>query len=631
MTPGLAVSSRNPDWAGDRLGYWPSYAGLQPAQRAAYLGWLNAGRSYSAIGIGYVFLFFYGVERRILLDALRDESARAEVPALLAEVARLRDLYGPRSKSVRSYFNELLSLASGLFSTPDAAPPPHLIESPAWTAGALISLGHLVDNAQPIPASWAMLWAQMSASATTVPPRSRWQPIAAEVAILFSEEYAKRYGTGLVIKAPRSRLSFTHRGAASNRTRLNFELPYPDVMRVGAPVRPLQALLSDIVTQLEPLRSARRRNASPATQASVLPGPLRERYVAESLNLLKGVVQLAIGADCFGVLEAKALFAAAHMPPKAKFNKRDATTLIQALEAIGFGIEPDVRFGGAPVQPAQKVVVFPLTSERVHAPTTAYSAAVLQLHLGYGVAAADGALHATETAVLLARVAERLRLSQPETNRLAAHATQLAINPPNLARALGKARLLDLSLREGLAHTLVEIANADGRVDASEVKLLERIYKTLGLDGDRLHSDLHRVATGQRPGVRATKLDQQLIEDKLRESAQVQVMLAEIFVAVDEGAPASLSPPCADSVFGLNAAHSALLGKILDSGDTIERTAFEDLADVLGLLPDGAIEAINEAAIEQTGGLLLDGDDPIIIDPDGRQVLRAEFATEVEQ
>lgn len=45
--------------------YYPSYKGLTPSQRIVYLKWLT--NPYSEIDIGYVFIFYYGLERHLLL------------------------------------------------------------------------------------------------------------------------------------------------------------------------------------------------------------------------------------------------------------------------------------------------------------------------------------------------------------------------------------------------------------------------------------------------------------------------------------------------------------------------------------------------------------------------------------
>ena len=57
------------------FGYYPSYENLSAEQRRCYLEWLAAGREDvdpSQRSLGYVFMFFYGLERRILVEGDRD-------------------------------------------------------------------------------------------------------------------------------------------------------------------------------------------------------------------------------------------------------------------------------------------------------------------------------------------------------------------------------------------------------------------------------------------------------------------------------------------------------------------------------------------------------------------------------
>ena len=45
INPTLAVNMASPDIEGTSFGYWPSYDGIPPEARAAYLLWLAGGRS----------------------------------------------------------------------------------------------------------------------------------------------------------------------------------------------------------------------------------------------------------------------------------------------------------------------------------------------------------------------------------------------------------------------------------------------------------------------------------------------------------------------------------------------------------------------------------------------------------
>src|SRR3546814_12035174 len=91
------------------MGYWPSYAEASPEERRAYLNWLSEGRSHPDCDIGYVFLFFYGLERRVIADSPNDPSARNDWPAIVVELRRLLAIYGEKSGSFNRYAGELLS------------------------------------------------------------------------------------------------------------------------------------------------------------------------------------------------------------------------------------------------------------------------------------------------------------------------------------------------------------------------------------------------------------------------------------------------------------------------------------------------------------------------------------------
>ncbi|MBI2466931.1 MAG: TerB N-terminal domain-containing protein [Candidatus Rokubacteria bacterium] len=88
IDPRLPVDRENPNRAGTDVPYWPSYSSITPSDRAAYLEWLAEGRSRPDAYIGYIFLFFYGLERRALAGPERLKTATAELRAFAVEVER---------------------------------------------------------------------------------------------------------------------------------------------------------------------------------------------------------------------------------------------------------------------------------------------------------------------------------------------------------------------------------------------------------------------------------------------------------------------------------------------------------------------------------------------------------------
>jgi len=106
-----------------------------------------------------------------------------------------------------------------------------------------------------------------------------------------------------------------------------------------------------------------------------------------------------------------------------------------------------------------------------------------------------------------------------------------------------------------IASFLVHTANADGVVSREEVRLLEKVYRMLGIDPQRLYTDLHQHASGAAitpAGVKHVRkpahaprpvavkhefvLDATRIAALKEETARVSSMLADVFVEEAHGA-----------------------------------------------------------------------------------------------
>ncbi|MDE0092081.1 MAG: TerB N-terminal domain-containing protein, partial [Oligoflexia bacterium] len=85
----------------DYLGYWPSYSELNPGQRSMFLKWLSEGKNNTAIDIGYVFIYFYGLEYRVLQE-------NKDLKLVAYEIIKLRKYYAS-NRSFQGYSERLLA------------------------------------------------------------------------------------------------------------------------------------------------------------------------------------------------------------------------------------------------------------------------------------------------------------------------------------------------------------------------------------------------------------------------------------------------------------------------------------------------------------------------------------------
>jgi uncharacterized tellurite resistance protein B-like protein len=279
-----------------------------------------------------------------------------------------------------------------------------------------------------------------------------------------------------------------------------------------------------------------------------------------------------------------------------------------------------------------------------------YQGAALLLHFAAVVATADGEVTESEERHLAEHLERALHLSLGERTRLRAHLSWLLDEPPTLAGIKNRVATLGEDRRASLGGFLISLAAADGLLGADEIKVLTKIYGLLGLEPQTIYSNLHQLMSAAEPAAAepvtmrpaqapreafqippplgaagaesVIRLDLAKVREKLAETSRVSDLLSGIFLDEETAKPTVSPAPLATeddfAIAGLDSAHSALLLRLAGSASW-ERIQVERLAAALGLLPDGALEIINEAAFLRCGAPLIEGDERVEIDD---QILR---------
>ncbi len=651
IDPRQPVSWGNPDRAGQLMSYWPSYSRIEPASRAAFAEWLIRGRSDPDAYVGYVFLYFYGIERRVLVDAKQSDLAREEVDGLLAEVERLRKVY-PGNRSLQGYAASFLSVARLLhrpFRIEELEPPlaGRGLEMPL---ALKIALGAFASTGQPVPPEWALSWTLTSPEISLRTPARRCPE---EFRELFRIRYAE--AGGLTLKANKARISAQYRPASPTfGGPLALTLPdLPDVTVLKAPVRKLQEIAERVCQDLDVYSRwvGRTSDGSSPAAIALLPPELAQGRDSEASLRFAAWVEASLAGAGSAAVPCEDLFAQWPLQTPGRVARRDLEMLSGFLARRGYGLEPDVRFGG-PVAKQGHAVLFRLPEaglDPAGEPSPAYHAAAVLLHLAATLSGADGEVTREEELHLLTHLERALHLSVAERARLQAHLRWLLADPPGMAGLKKRIEPLPESRRHSIGQFLITVAGADGHVSAKEIKLLSKIYSLLGLDPQAVYSDIHTLAAADapppaepvtvRPATAASggfslpkeparasglTLDPRKVEAKLAETEQVASLLEQIFLEEDPAAarPAMVPPvgtaaaePAGETVAGLDVAHSTLLRE-LAARPSWERIEVERLAASFALLPDGALEVLNEAAYARCGAPLLEGDEIIEIEPE---------------
>lgn len=626
IDPNLQVARSGPDTAGVYLSYWPSYSEIRPESRAAYLDWLAAGRPAGA-PIGYVFLFFYGLERRALFDARHDAAAHSEIPVILQEVERLKQLY-PGQRSFQGYASDFLM--AGLMIGGDI--DPRQIEPPmpdgSWELplSAKVALGTFAANKQPIPPIWALSWLCCDPETRLRTPAKRCKQ---EFTTLFRIAYQREFGAGMIVEPPKRTLSLDYRPASagfSGPVSLGIRT-LPDVSQLRKPQFQLRAIAERATSQLDSYSRALgtgRPGDSPSALA-YLPNELgdisRFPSVAPLAAYLASTMQ---GQDSALIALAGLLEHVPELP--ARPSQKQLAALARLIERLGYGLEPAPATYRKAFLDSTVVGLYQLDAANT-VPNRNLDGAIGMLGLCSLVARADGAVTAEEEREIFDQTRRAYALSPVEERRVRAHLAWLGHRPATLNDARKRLTLLSPDQAQQTARLLVTIATVDGHVSPDEVRILTRLYEVMGLSDQQLHADLHQLTT--RPGrslatgsrtptspatgtVGGLELDPTYLRLVQQQTSEIAGVLDSVF-ASDEAKPDPAAMTESDSADDDSAAETSdpyrNLVELLSDRPIWEMTEVSAMARSLGLMSSGAIETINDRAGDLGLDPLLECDD----------------------
>lgn len=621
----LPISHRKVDLAEQLMGYWPSYSQISSEARRAYLEWLAGGRCNPTADIGYVFLFFYGLEQRVLVDVQTDLQAKQEIPLILAEVTRLLSIYG-RSSSFKNYASRFIDYVSlDTFDTKSylKGPPNILCTSYELPMSFRIALGQLVIDKHPLSVDWALAWVLVDSNINKRTPAIR---CADYFEVLFKQNYVTTYGEGFILSPNRTKLKITYFPASSNIPRdLTKNInDLPDVSVVSKHVKKLQEIVDKTTQQLESYSRYLGRNPDSAKISDVifyLPMSLWSENLIVFINEIKEKVLLGPIA-----IELKSFLI--DLGCNVQPSRSQWTELVSNLANIGLGIEPDIFVGAKMPKNDELIVIFQIGKNDINSRSESeYQVAIITLDLASAVALADGDVSEIELNLLQGYIESWVHLSSDQKNRLKAILMLRKNQPSSLLSLKKKLEILPIESRESIAQILIHLVQVDGMVDPAEVKLLEKIYSALQLDRQRLYKDLHTFTTNENcksvGGISQTstkdtkfKLNAERIESLQKETALVSTLLANVFVEEEtqpnkenviepEYEEPSESNP---TLFGLDVEHSAFLRRLITRPQW-SREELLNLAADFDLMLDGALENINESTLDHLDEQIIEGDD----------------------
>jgi len=480
IDPSLSVAREGTDKVGNYMPYWPGYSEIPSQCRATYLDWLAGGRSDPSYDPGYMFLYFYGLERRFVLDQPLD----AEKREILQEVRRLKSLY-PDNGSVQRYLGEFIQLAQLSLVNDDSDLEP-VFDYRGWELplSLKVAIGSRVGRGELLSADWALSWLLCHPERRLRTPATR---CVEEFHALFRLRFEERFPEGLKVNKPRKSLKSTYQSASSEfQAQIEPTLDgakVPDISGLRKPVEIAQEIADEVMDDLDKLSRYLGRNpdgrGSVEAQA-LLPQELWELFPSEELERLKTWAADRVG--CGGLIPVLDVVERLEGTRPEKLSKRILTGAADALARIGYGFAPDPRFALRSPKLDEPVVLFELGESvgQLENVSDDYRAALVEAALGSFVAHADGQITESERKSLLAKATDVDGLSGQEYRRLAANVEWMLAVAPDVALLRRKLKDTGPEAMASIRSALVAAAHADGMIQSEEVAGIEKIYKALG-------------------------------------------------------------------------------------------------------------------------------------------------------
>lgn len=624
IDPGKSVPSVGIDYDGQGMSYWPNYSTIEPRSRATYLKWLAGGRCKPEYNVGYVFLYFYGLERRVFVDRT-DAQERSEI---VAEVERLLEVYG-MNHSIRRYLGAFLEAANILGDPPEDPTPVFDHSGYDVPANVLLVIGNMAARGEALTADWLLSWYMCHPETYPRTPAKRAFP---EFRAYFRHLFDNKFPEGMKLRVPKRRLKLQYHAASGNFVAdLAEQLGnVPDVSGFSKPLVEAGKLADEATDALD--KFSRYLGRNPDGRGTIeahafLPEEIWPYFPCAELDGLRAWVAERIADG--GLVQVENLVARLEGARPDKIGKRQLTGAADALAKLGIGMAPDPRFALRRPKFGEPIVLFELPNgaTSIEDPSAEYQSALLSLVVGTMVAHADGRIDEQEETHLRQQFESNQMLPSAERARLSANLLWMRSVPPDLAQLRTKLKTAPPELQGALGQLAVIAAGADGRVDPEEVKVIERLYKAMGLDTGKVYSDLHALTTNGEPVTvrsadtgtgeyaippapateRSFTLDASKISSVMQDTAKVANVLGDIFS--DDDAEEEMDDADAedrDDVFaGLDSQHRPVAA-ILVTREHWSDEDFATLTEEHQLMSSGALETINEWAFERFGYALIE-------------------------
>lgn len=627
--------------------YYPTYAQILPNERATYLNWLSLmgrGQIVPDLARGYLFLYFYGLERRSLVDG--DSGS-----GIISATRHLLEGYGPyhQGRTLIIYLSDFLH-----FTTYQLGPELFRQEWPRTLTAQglkisedslLLILANYYETNTPLDWSLAYRLAQRhdKSRSSVVVKRTPGELIS-----LFQYKYETLYPEGITLRASKRKKTITYHAANATLPSKIFtangrgQIQIPNVLGIPSQFKNLPAIWNECLDELAKYSRAIKavlEQHTPTQESELkaflaLPSSLQktsEHPLRREFNSIKNACECLNNSS---IIPCSALASLAGIQSRSTLTTKQSETVAEVIESLDHSCIPHPSHLSLPFQWEQPLLLTPHSS-KTSLDSSELTGTLRLLYLTIIVAASDGDISEGEMTHFLSQLTP-LELTGEQMQEIQLTITALEQDPKVALKNLNRiAKSIPEANREAVLRHLTTVAADDEIITSDEVKVLKRIAKAMKLDFTVLEQMIESItefktvkviSSGkQKAGEKLPvtldskkqsplNLDRDRIASISQETKSIVAILSEV-LSEEEVEPSVTSSAILvrqaqtektpDWLSDLGKIYQAPLLELLSSPNP-DSSILDEICQKHHLIPSSLIDEINEWSDESLGDFLLE-------------------------
>jgi len=456
------------------MGYWPSYSAIMNNDRSTFLFWLKKGRRDPRADIGLVFIYFYGLEYRAIVE---NENHLDIYKELLA----LYEVYGEKSGSFSGYCTAFISWL--------------ILKNPQWNIQGDLVRTNIIKSTSALAQEvvWRFKEPSESYKLSGLAVDGEEFEIPRSLAV-YSKEIISNFKKNIdaagidVDLAKNSEKRVYYKTASVISMDSHISLSY---YRPSASVKRKLIELWD--NTLEPFAAFNRVQKSDSVIAKLIsPDQFGSGDNERIEKVLKEFLTFTNEKQC----NIRALFEGLGAVEDATITLAESKVLAHLFEKNGVQVEPDPNITNKAFKFEEEIILFKYSGDPLR--KDIWQKTVGLLDISASIAFADEESQSVEIQHTAKFIKEKFKLNQAEIKRLEMRSILLR-KVKISASAIAKKMAMNISQKEAsvLAKFLFSIASHDGVINNAEFKALERTFKAMEIPVLTLDSMLKEFTDSQ--------------------------------------------------------------------------------------------------------------------------------------